>query len=58
MFHIKEWLSDNFKNQLSKQKFKKLGGMFCDGIILPRLAKLFPKYKMYEAFFRGCGLEV
>ena len=32
--------------------------MFCDGIILPRLAMLFSKYNYYEAFLRGCGIEV
>ena len=61
MLHIKDWLKKNFADKLSKKKktkFKKLGGMFCDGIILPRLAKLFPKYNFYEAFLRGCGMEV
>ena len=58
MLHIKDWLDKNFGGKLSKKKFKKLGGMFCDGIILPRLAKLFPKYNFYEAFLRGCGMEV
>jgi hypothetical protein len=58
MLHIKDWLTRNFKDKISKAKFKKLGGMFCDGIILPRLAILFPKYNMYEAFLRGCGMEV
>ena len=38
MLHIKKWLQDNFSDKLSKQKFKKLEGMFCDGILLPRLA--------------------
>ena len=58
MLPIKDWLKNNFKDKLSKNKFKKLGGMFCDGIILPRLAKLFPKYNDYEAFLRLYKLEV
>ena len=58
MLHIKDWLKKNFGDKLSKKKLTKLGGMFCDGIILPRLAMLFPKYNMYEAFLRGCGMEV
>ena len=43
MLHIKGWL-ERFKENLSNKKFKKLGGMFCDGIILPRLVCLFEKY--------------
>lgn len=58
MLHIKDWLTKNFKDQPSTQKFKKLGEMFCDGIILPRLAQIFPKYNHYEAFLRGCDIQV
>ena len=58
MLHIKDWLRKNFADKLSKKKFNKLGGMFCDGIILPRLAVLFPKYNEYEAFLRLHKLEV
>jgi hypothetical protein len=44
MLHIKDWLFKNFADKKSKEKFKKLGEMFCDGILLPRLAMLFPTY--------------
>lgn len=57
MLHIKDWL-ERFKEKASSKKFKKLGGMFCDGIILPRLACLFEKYNQYEAFLRQHGLQV
>lgn len=58
MLHIKDWLKRNFKNNVSNKPFKKLGGMFCDGIILPRLGQLFAKYNEYEAFLRYFGLQV
>lgn len=57
MLHVKDWLRKSFDKQI-KYQFKKLGGMFCDGIILPRLALLFPKYNQYEAFLRGCDMQV
>ncbi len=38
MLQIKEWLERNFKDRTSSKPFIKLGGMFCDGIILPRLS--------------------
>ena len=52
------WLEKNFKQYKNKQTFKKLGNMFCDGILLPRLAMLFEKYSDYEAYLRGMGLQV
>ena len=56
--HITNWLENNFKHKRSKKKFEKIGGIFCDGILLPRLAILFPKYVDYEAFLRNKGLQV
>lgn len=32
--------------------------MFCDAILLPRLAKLFPTYMSYEIYLRSKGLQV
>jgi hypothetical protein len=58
MLHIKDWLRKNFLNKKSKKTFKKLEGMFCDAILLPRLAILFPKYKDYEIYLRSKGLQV
>lgn len=58
MPHIKDWVTRNFNHKRSSKPFKKLGGMFCDGIILPRLAELFPSYNDYEAFLRGHKLQV
>jgi hypothetical protein len=55
MLHIKAWLRKNFFDN-SKEKFKKLEGMFCDAILLPRLVILFPKYKDYEIYLRNKGL--
>ena len=37
MLYIKDWLYKNFNMKLSKGQFQKLGEMFCDGIIMPRL---------------------
>jgi len=58
MLHITEWLEKNFTDKKSQKKFEKLGEMFCEGIILPRLVQLFPKYNEYEAFLRSHGLQV
>ena len=55
---IDSWLEKNFKQYKNKQTFKKLGNMFCDGILLPRLAMIFGKYSDYEAYLRGMGLQV
>jgi len=56
LLHIKEWLKTNFQHKQSKNKFKKLEGMFCDCILLPRLVSLFPTYNDYEAKLRSKGL--
>jgi len=56
MLHIKDWLKKNFAAKMSKENFRKLEGMFCDAILLPRLAMLFPKYKDYEIYLRSKGL--
>lgn len=56
MLHIKDWLRKNFAEKKSKEMFKKLGGIFCDAILLPRLVKLFPTYKDYEIYLRSKGL--
>ena len=58
MLHIDAWLEKNFKSRKSTKNFEKLGNVFCDGILLPRLAMLFHKYADYEAYLRNKGLQV
>jgi hypothetical protein len=57
MLHIKEWLNF-FKSHKTDKPFSKVKGMFCDGIILPRLKKLFPKYLDFEIYLRKRKLLV
>jgi hypothetical protein len=57
MLHIKEWLS-SFKGCKTSEPFCKVKGMFCDGIILPRLRRLFPKYADFEIYLRKRNLSV
>jgi hypothetical protein len=42
----------------SNDPFTKVGGIFCDGIILPRLVQLFSTYKDFEAAFHSAGIQV
>ena len=56
MLYIDKWLVENFKEKKNEKKFKKLGAIFCDGILLPRLTMLFKKYNDFEVFLRGKGL--
>ena len=52
------WLERNFKDKNSNKEFEKLGTMFCDGILLPRLEQLFVTYNDYEAYLREMGIQV
>jgi hypothetical protein len=40
------------------QLFEKIDGIFCDGIIIPRLKKLFSTYTDFEAAFHSAGIQV
>jgi hypothetical protein len=57
MLHIKKWLN-SFETYKTDKPFSKVEGMFCDGIILPRLKKLFPKYVDFETYLRKRKLLV
>ena len=57
MLQIQAYL-DHFKEVQSKDPFEKVDGIFCDGIILPRLEQLFSTYKDFEAAFHSAGIQV
>ena len=57
MLYIQDYLN-NFKEMQSKELFEKVDGIFCDGIILPRLEQLFSTYKDFEAAFHSEGVQV
>jgi hypothetical protein len=58
MLHIKDWLAASFTKNRSNKPFEKIEGMFCDGFIMPRLARLFPKYNHLESYLRRMGIQV
>ena len=57
MLQIKDYLN-HFKEMQLKKPFEKVDGIFCDGIILPRLEQLFSTYKDFEAAFHFAGVQV
>lgn len=57
MLQIQDYLN-HFKEMQSKESFEKVDGIFCDGIILPRLGQLFSIYKDFEAAFHSAGIQV
>jgi hypothetical protein len=57
MFHSDDYLA-NFRDMQMNQLFEKVNGMFCDGIILPRLPQLFVTYKDIEVAFHAAGIQV
>lgn len=53
--HIRDYL-DSFKDMRSHTPFKKVKATFCDGMILPRLEKLFKTYNDFQAAFHSAGI--
>ena len=47
-----------FKDFKQPTKFSKVGTMFCDGIIMPRLKSLFPKLSFIKIYLRSKKLHV
>ena len=53
--HVRDYLS-GFKEMRSSELFKKVKATFCDGMILPRLEKLFKTYNDFQAAFHSAGI--
>ena len=57
MLLIQDYLN-HFKEMQTTRPFEKVDGIFCDGIILPRLERLFSTYKDFETAFHSAGIQV
>ena len=55
IMHIRDYL-DSFRSMCSHVPFAKVKGIFCDGMILPRLLQLFSTYNDFEATFHSAGI--
>jgi len=55
MLYIRDYLS-NFKEMRSRELFKKVKKIFCDGMILPRMEQLFKTYNDFQATFHSAGI--